>query len=178
MSKAMGWWLDLFRRSKVGYYADFFITPPITVVLLGLSLYGSLDAWWVPKFLAGVVAWTFYEYAVHRFVSHRVPLFREAHWLHHDRQQDYIAVHPLVTLAQYALVAAIFGVGYSAFTVGFSTGYIVYAAMHTAFHYATIRKGDLLYGLRLRHVEHHRREVNFGVTTCLWDRLLGTEGRV
>jgi sterol desaturase/sphingolipid hydroxylase (fatty acid hydroxylase superfamily) len=173
----MEFWMNFLRRTRREYYADFFITPPITAALLGLSLYTSLDAWWAPKFLAGWLGWTLYEYAVHR-LAHVVGPLRRIHWLHHDRQKDYIAVHPLVTLAQYALVAAVLGVGSSAATVGFSTGYIVYSAMHTAFHYATIRKGHWLYGLRLRHVEHHRREVNFGVSVCIWDRLLGTEGRV
>jgi len=173
----MKFWLNLWRRSRATYYADFLITPPITLALALFSLGTSFDAWWIPEFLVGSLAWTLYEYAAHRFVSHGIPLFREAHWLHHDRQRDYIGIHPLFTLFQYAAVAWIFGVGYSAFTVGFSTAYVAYAVMHTMFHYSHIGRGHPLYYMKLRHAEHHRREVNFGVTTSLWDRLLGTEGR-
>src|SRR5882762_1622101 len=114
-------WLNLFRRTRREYFADFFITPPITLALLVVSLLHSFSVLWPLQFLAGMVAWTFYEYASHRWVLHGLPFFREAHDLHHAHQRDYIAVHPLVTIALYAVLWMIFGVGSSAVTVGFST---------------------------------------------------------
>ena len=171
----MRYWLNFFRRTRREYFADFFITPPITVALLALSLSTSFSATWPLKFLAGLVLWTFYEYATHRWVMHAIWPFREAHALHHADQQDYIALHPLVTLGLYAVTAAIFGVNSSAVTVGFSVGYIVYSSYHTAFHYAIIWPTSWLYQPKLRHDIHHRMPKNFGVTTSLWDRIFGTE---
>jgi sterol desaturase/sphingolipid hydroxylase (fatty acid hydroxylase superfamily) len=168
-------WLNLFRRTPREYYADFFITAPITVVLLVLSLVDP-DVFWPARFGLGVMMWTFYEYATHRWISHRLMFFREAHALHHIAQRDYIALHPAATLLLYIAFWALFGFGYGAVSVGFSVGYVFYSAAHTAFHYATIEPGHFLYGLKMRHVLHHRANVNFGVTTSLWDRAFRTEG--
>jgi sterol desaturase/sphingolipid hydroxylase (fatty acid hydroxylase superfamily) len=167
-------WLNLFRRTRREYFADFFITPPITLALLVVSLLHSFSVLWPLQFLAGVVAWTLYEYAMHRWILHHAPFFKEMHALHHDHQRDYIAVHPLVTIALYAILWAIFGVGSSAITVGFSIAYIVYSCLHTAFHYAQIGPDNWLYRLKMDHVAHHRGDGCFGVSTSLVDRLLGT----
>jgi sterol desaturase/sphingolipid hydroxylase (fatty acid hydroxylase superfamily) len=171
-------WLDLFRRTRREYYADFFITPPITLALLIISVWHGLSFLWPIQFAVGAIGWTLYEYATHRWILHRILLFRDMHALHHAHQRDYIAVHPLVTIAVYALVAAIFGIGSSAVTVGFSTAYIAYSCMHTAFHYAEIDNGHWLYRMKMRHAAHHRMEVNFGVSTSLWDRVFRTEGNL
>lgn len=167
-------WLNLFRRTPREYYADFFLTPPITLVLLTFSLTHA-DLWWPVRFCAGLLLWTFYEYFAHRFVSHQVPLIKEAHALHHHAQRDFIALHPIMTLAIYAAFWMLFGFGYGAVSVGFSVGYVIYSIAHTAFHYATIGPGNYFYGMKMRHVMHHRSDVNFGVITGLWDRLFKTE---
>jgi sterol desaturase/sphingolipid hydroxylase (fatty acid hydroxylase superfamily) len=170
-------WLRIFRLTKREYYADFFITPPITLALLAVSLWHGLTPWWPVQFALGALGWTAYEYALHRWVLHRVPGFRDMHALHHDNQRDYIAVHPVVTIAVYAIVAAIFGLQSSAVTVGFSSAYIAYSVLHTAFHYTTIGRGHWLYGMKMRHVAHHRTDCNFGIVTSLWDRVFRTEGK-
>lgn len=177
MYQNMEVWLSLFRRTHREYYADFFITPPITLMLLWLSLAGA-DWIWPIWFGVGILLWTFYEYVAHRFISHSVPWFREAHALHHNAQRDYISLHPAVTLAIYGLFWMIFGFGTSALSVGFSTGYVFYSFSHTAFHYAKIEPGHFLYALKMRHALHHRADVNFGVTTSLWDRVFRSEATV
>jgi sterol desaturase/sphingolipid hydroxylase (fatty acid hydroxylase superfamily) len=172
----MNAWLNFFRRTPREYYADFFITPPITLVLLALSLTHA-DILWPIEFCIGGLMWTFYEYVTHRWVSHGVKFFREAHALHHQKQRDYISLHPIVTVLFYALFWMLFGFSSSALMVGFSVGYIIYSIEHTAFHYSTIDPGHLLYGLKMRHIFHHRADVNFGVSTSLWDRIFNTEGK-
>jgi sterol desaturase/sphingolipid hydroxylase (fatty acid hydroxylase superfamily) len=172
--KWMNIWLNLFRRTPPEYFADFFITAPITLTLLCFSL-ANADTYWPFSFAAGLLIWTFYEYIAHRFVAHGVPLFKEAHQLHHDHQRDYIALHPVMTLALYGAFWMLFGFGSSAISVGFSVGYLIYATMHTAFHYAVIDPGNIFYGPKMRHVIHHRVDANFGVTTSLWDRVFKTE---
>lgn len=167
-------WLNLFRRTKREYYADFFITPPITLILLCFSLWHA-DLFWPFKFASGVLLWTFYEYITHRFISHKVPMLREAHDLHHQDQWDFISLHPAITLILYVLFWMLFGFGYGAMAVGFSVGYVFYSFVHTAFHYVVIEPGNPLYRLKMRHVLHHRVDVNFGVSTSLWDRIFKTE---
>lgn len=167
--------LSLFRLTRAEYFTDFFITPPITAVLAFVSVRDTFSIWWLPIAAAGVIAWTLYEYAVHRFVLHRVFFFRDMHGLHHARQKDYIAVHPLLTIASYAAFWFVFGANSGAFMVGFSAGYVVYAALHTAFHYADIRPRHRLYRAKRRHALHHALDsVNYGVSTPIWDRVFGT----
>jgi sterol desaturase/sphingolipid hydroxylase (fatty acid hydroxylase superfamily) len=168
--------LKVFQLTKREYFADFFITPPLTLALMGYSLLHSFGPLWLPGFVLGLLAWTFYEYATHRWVLHELQVFRAVHWLHHRNQKEYIAVHPLVTVAIYAAMWILFGPRSSAFALGFSVGYVLYSFEHTAFHYADIRKGNPLYGAKLRHVAHHRfHTVNYGVTTGVWDLLFRSE---
>lgn len=165
--------LKVFQLRRWEYYADFFITPPITAVLMVISLRNASLLWPV-WFGAGLLAWTLYEYLTHRFVSHELWIFREAHFLHHRRQTDYIALPPLATVALYALLWFTFGLNSSAFAVGFSVGYVAYSALHTLFHYVRL-EGTPLYVLRLNHAAHHRHgNICFGVTTSLWDHVFST----
>lgn len=165
--------LDIFRRSRLGYYADFAITPPATLFLLLLSYEATLV--WSAWFALGLLLWSLYEYAAHRFVSHGVPLLREAHWLHHEDQLDYIAVPPWVTVAFYVAFLYAFGLTSTALALGFSVGYVAFSALHTIFHYTSIGREHPLYYLKYLHVIHHRRHNrNYGLTSPLWDIVFGT----
>jgi len=169
--------LDCFRLSRRAYFADFLITPPITLALAVLSVRGHGIMAWVALLGLGWCAWTFYEYWMHRLVLHHLVFFRELHGLHHGNPRAYIALHPLATIIIYAALWMIFGVQSSTFMVGFSLGYIVYSTLHTIFHYAP-RASAWMPDLQRRHVLHHRFHVaNFGVTTGFWDRFFDTEIR-
>jgi sterol desaturase/sphingolipid hydroxylase (fatty acid hydroxylase superfamily) len=170
-------WLTRFvRLTKAEYFADFFITPPITVALAVASLRHGAGVQWVGMFLVGLVAWTLYEYVTHRWLLHHWWILSEVHALHHDDQRDYIAAHPAVTILLYAAFWGVFGIRSSAVMVGFSVGYVIYAAAHTAFHHSSFHHGTSLYWLKRRHALHHRFDfANFGVTTPVWDILFGTE---
>jgi sterol desaturase/sphingolipid hydroxylase (fatty acid hydroxylase superfamily) len=167
-------WVEYFRLSRREYFADFFITPPLTIALTVISLLHC--SWtWMPLFGAGLLAWTLYEYLMHRVGLHHVWFARDLHALHHDDQRDYIASHPLVTIAIYAVLWLLFGFNSSAFASGFSVGYVIYAALHTLFHYATILPGHPLFRLKRHHALHHKfDDANFGVSTRLWDRVFIT----
>lgn len=170
------WIVSFFRLTRREYFADFFITPPLTLVFAIYSLRHGFGALWIPEAALGWCAWTFYEYAVHRWALHGLPLFSDVHALHHRNQKDYIALPPWATLAVYAAFWMVFGIGSSAVIIGFSVGYIVYSALHTAFHYAAIAPaGWLARGDRRHHLHHRFDSVCFGVTTGFWDRLFGTE---
>ncbi len=165
----------LVKLTRREYFADFFITPPLTLALMAWSVWSDFSVWWPLWFAGGLAAWTLYEYGFHRFALHHAPLLKDVHDLHHADQRDYIAVHPAVTIALYVSFAVLFGIGSSALTVGFSTGYVIYAAAHTAFHYAKIGSGHWLFALKRHHALHHTfHNANYGVTTRVWDRLFRT----
>lgn len=168
--------MDLFFvLSRREYYADFLITPPLTLALLIYALSRGVD-WRFPVLMvAGAGTWTAYEYALHRWVLHGC-LWNLQHVLHHRNQRDYIGLHPLATLMSYAVLWAVLGLHATGFTLGFSIGYVVYSTLHTMFHYARIAPGSLLFELKRRHViHHHSPRFNYGVTNSLWDRAMGTE---
>ena len=168
------WLPTLVRLTRREYFADFFVTPPITLALAVVSISHGVSLRWLMLFAAGWFAWTLYEYAVHR-ISHHAPWLSDLHWLHHRNQKDYIGLHPALTLLFYVVVWLLFGFSAAPFAIGFSVGYIVYAALHTAFHYAHIREGDWLWALKQRHVAHHRfHDRYFGVTWDLWDAVFRT----
>lgn len=164
----------LFRLTKREYYADFLITLPITFVFLIISAIHNIGVMWAGRLLLGIAIWTFYEYAVHRWVLHAWITWFHA-W-HHEDQRDYIALHPILTVAMYCVSLALFGQNHSDVFLGFSVGYVIYAALHTAFHYATIKSGHPLFKLKRRHAIHHSiDDNNYGVVTGFWDRVFGTE---
>jgi len=170
--------LSWFRLSWQEYYADFLITPPLTMLALWLSLQHGFSLLWLIQFGLGLSVWTLYEYIAHRWLLHHFWIFSDLHKLHHDNQKDYIALHPAGTLIIYGLIWYLFGIQSAAIMVGFSFGYVVYSALHTAFHYASISAGNPLWSLKRHHALHHRfDDVNFGVTTSLWDHVFSTKSK-
>jgi sterol desaturase/sphingolipid hydroxylase (fatty acid hydroxylase superfamily) len=162
--------------SRAEYYADFFITPPLTALLLVYGVMHAATSWWPLQVLFGWALWTAYEYCLHRWVLHHAWVISDLHDIHHADEQAYIALHPICTLLAYAVTWAVFGAHASMIGVGFTIGYVWYAMLHTLFHHAHISVGHVLYRTWRRHVLHHRDERTcFGITTSLWDRLGGTE---
>lgn len=172
------WVVNLFRLTRREYFADFFITPPLTSAFAIYSIRHSFGTLWILELALGCGAWTFYEYALHRWALHGAPIFSDLHALHHRNQKDYIALPPWATLIVYASFWLIFGIGSSPMIIGFSLGYIAYSAIHTAFHYAAIGPdGWLARGDRRHHLHHRWGNVCYGVTTGFWDWVFGTEMR-
>lgn len=171
------WMLSWFRLSKREYYADFLITPPVTAVYAIYAWEKSSNATaFIGMFILGWLLWTFYEYILHRYILHAFFFFRNQHDMHHDDAKDYIGLPPWGTVFNYLAFYFMFGIHSNALMVGFSTGYIMYAVLHTIVHYKRIRKTDRLWNLYRRHCLHHTiGNVNYGVTLSVWDRLFRTE---
>lgn len=171
--RAPTWFVDLFRLRRWEYYADFFITGPLTAVFAWLSFRGGLTSSWVLMLLGGFGVWTLYEYALHRWVLHESIWMRSVHWLHHRHPMTYVGVHPGFTLLLYVTLWLLFGLHASAGMVGFSVGYWVYSVMHTLFHYG--KSTGVPSKLKMHHITHHTvHAVNFGVTTTVWDHVFRT----
>ncbi|MEM9010961.1 MAG: sterol desaturase family protein [Pseudomonadota bacterium] len=149
------------------------------LVALGLFVYGWL--WW-----------TFIEYHLHRRAMHWIP---ETPWLlkwrekllphitHHDRPDDpTVPIVRTPTLPMiYAVVCILIGWLIVPFwisaliVVGGGWGYVGYEFVHYATHRCRMT-GRIGRRLKQHHLFHHYRDetVNFGVSTTIWDRILGT----
>ena len=148
----------------------------------------------VPAFLAGLLLWTAAEYVLHRFVFHyqpRTPLGRRIsflmHGVHHAQPRVKTRlVMPLMVSIPLALL--FYGLFHLVITLGlrgawltapmfsgFVIGYVCYDLTHYALHHVPFKRGIGKY-LRTHHMRHHTEwESRFGVSTPLWDYVLGTE---
>ena len=135
--------------------------------------------------VSGIVAWTFTEYMLHRFLGHEHKgnnFFKDEHTVHHARS-NYFApawkkgiLAALVSSVLVAFIALIstFNVAIS-FVSGFTSMYIFYETTHARFHRkAPVARAFIV--MRKHHFYHHfhNPRVNHGVTTRFWDRVFGT----
>jgi sterol desaturase/sphingolipid hydroxylase (fatty acid hydroxylase superfamily) len=144
----------------------------------------------VSTFAAGLTGFTLFEYLLHRFIFHRhfgteragrITAFL-THGYHHSYPNDSgrLVLPPMLSLPVAALIAAVYvlclprALAAAAFA-GTATGYVAYDSMHWWLHHgrARTRVGRFL---KRYHALHHgdHRGGRFGVSTPLWDVLLGT----
>jgi sterol desaturase/sphingolipid hydroxylase (fatty acid hydroxylase superfamily) len=183
-------WLDVFSR-----------TPWWTVPLIWLPCCLAVFAWSVwsgahaglafAMALLGWLIWTFTEYSLHRTVFHWKPdtswgprMHFLLHGVHHQwvRDRFRLVMPPAVSL----LLGGFFGMcfrtalgpvwGWAMFS-GFLWGYMVYDVTHYATHHLKFRHPWFL-ALKKHHLQHHHnpryKDLKFGVSTTLWDRIFRT----
>lgn len=171
------------QLSKWAYHADFVVYP----VLVGAAFLHALRHMahgggpWLAAIAVGLLTWTFIEYAVHRWVLHRVPPFRRLHAAHHARPHALIGTPTWLSAALFLGVWLVMAQTMAAskadgLAAGLMMGYTVYFVVHDAVHHRKARPGSWLHRTKERHALHHRPEAhgNFGVSTGLWDAVLGT----
>ena len=166
------------------FFLDFVVFPLLILLCLYLALRSAdgLQAMqMLVLFLAGGLAWSFFEYVIHRFGFHHVPLLKPMHMAHHDDPRGLTGTPTIVTVAAiyvlaYAPVAVLAGdTPAAAWTAGIMAGYLVYVSVHYVVHHlgsggsATLRRL-----IRLHAQHHHDDKHNFGVTSDFWDRVFGT----
>jgi sterol desaturase/sphingolipid hydroxylase (fatty acid hydroxylase superfamily) len=130
--------------------------------------------------IVGFLAWSFLEYVLHRWVLHGRPsMARRGHARHHADDTALISTPALVVMAaacaMWAILSLVFPADVACLLVfGLYAGYNHYALLHHLQH----RRGRAfacLAGLeRVHRLHHNQHTVNYGVTSTLWDRLLGT----
>jgi 4-hydroxysphinganine ceramide fatty acyl 2-hydroxylase len=146
--------------------------------------------WLVPT---GVLLWSLLEYGLHRLVFHwnsRIPtvrkIVRQFHLFHHaePRRKDQILVRARFSVPMsIAILASLHAITDSPFqTIGIMagiwTGFLYYEWVHYNVHTSSANLG--LAAHRRRHFIHHFIDDKscYGVTSPLWDRLLGTYRKV
>lgn len=128
----------------------------------------------------GLFAFSFVEYFFHRWMFHtRIPLFEQGHRMHHERPLGYDSLPfflpGAVLLILTGLCVLAIPTGFALLMMGSVTfGYIAYGLSHFTIHHVRFKHPLMRRWAGTHHVHHYHPESNFGVTTPLWDVLLGT----
>lgn len=172
------------------------IAVPLTIFFLysAVLLYWSVThtslSWMISigMFVLGVLAFTWVEYMVHRYVFHmktytelRAKLQYTMHGVHHEfpKDKDRLAMPPLlsVTISTVLLLVLKVFLGEMVFSFlpGFLVGYAAYLGIHYMVHAYQPPKNIFKF-LWINHSVHHYKdgEVIFGVSSPLWDYIYGT----
>jgi sterol desaturase/sphingolipid hydroxylase (fatty acid hydroxylase superfamily) len=165
----------------IGLFSD--IGCALAFLIIGLHRFSGPAVGAVAAVSAGFLAWGFIEYAVHRWVLHGHPaIARRDHARHHADGRALISTPFLVIMAVASVIWGLFALvipaGLAALLVfGIYSGYNYFAVLHHLQHH---RQQDLARfspwrrSERHHRIHHHRHVVNYGITTTIWDRLLGT----
>ncbi len=187
---------QLFQNPVLERLSHTHIALPVGIFLLTAAISGYFGVTYglmlglsgISLFLGGWVLFTFAEYCVHRYLYHMsTPTQRRAriqytmHGVHHEYPKDKtrLAMPPIITLFVVALLFSIFRFVFGSYALGilsgFTFGYALYLFVHYAIHAYAPPKNFLKFWWH-HHSQHHYRqdEIAFGVTTTLWDHVLGT----
>jgi sterol desaturase/sphingolipid hydroxylase (fatty acid hydroxylase superfamily) len=156
------------------------------ILWVGWSTAAPLPA--LGLFAGGVLFWTLFEYALHRYLFHlevEQPLVKwlvfVIHGNHHRNPGDPLRdLMPLsVSLPVSALVwstcVLLFGAPGTWVFLGFIVGYVAYDAVHYACHHSEMR-GRMGSALKRHHMRHHHVDdtSNYAITAIFWDRVFGS----
>lgn len=140
---------------------------------------------WLASVMGGLLAWTLFEYGLHRVLGHAKfvgQVVRREHTAHHVNPSYFTPLFRKA-LGMQPVFAALFFLVYALFslvpalgaTLGMIAGWIAYEVLHQAIH---LRAPRHAYGIwaRRHHLYHHfgNAKLNHGVTTPLWDHVFGT----
>jgi sterol desaturase/sphingolipid hydroxylase (fatty acid hydroxylase superfamily) len=139
-------------------------------------------------FLLGFLAFTWVEYAMHRYVFHmktyselREKIQYTIHGVHHEFPKDKsrLAMPPLLSVTIATILLLLFRLVMGdltfSFLPGFLTGYAFYLSVHYIVHVYQPPK-NFFKILWVNHAIHHYKhgEYVFGVSSPLWDYIYGT----
>ena len=169
--------------TRANYWAEFGVDSALCLLLLVLGWRSHADGPLTALLALGVglFAFSFIEYFFHRWMFHtRIPLFAQGHDMHHQRPLGYDSLPfflpPAVLLALAGVFVLVMPTGFALLLASAITfGYIVYGLSHFIIHHVRFKQPLLRRWAGAHHVHHYHPESNFGVTTPLWDVLLGTK---
>lgn len=167
----------------------FAVAWAILLPLFLMAAWGTAAPLYAVALLAGgLLFWSLFEYAMHRFLFHLDSNQRVIRWLvflihgnHHDNPNDPMrGMMPLgVSLPVAALVwatcVALIGAPGTWLFLGWISGYVLYDGLHFACHQWPMR-GRLGSALKRHHMRHHHVDDggNFAISAIFWDRVFGS----
>lgn len=131
-------------------------------------------------FGTGLLLFSWVEYGFHRWLMHgSLPLVEPGHRKHHENPHGHDSLPfflpPMLLLVLTGVFALLVPTGFALLLAGgLACGYAAYGLSHASIH---ARRFDHPLGRRwaaFHHVHHYHSDANFGVTTPLWDIVLGT----
>jgi sterol desaturase/sphingolipid hydroxylase (fatty acid hydroxylase superfamily) len=133
----------------------------------------------VSIFVAGLFAWTVLEYVIHGVLSHSHRTFvTRLHDVHHRSPANVFAIRawPGTAIVVLTLLYFFGAAPGMIFLLGLLAGFATYEFLHYRIHFAS-PSCAIEAQLRARHLAHHFRSPDeiFGVTTPLWDIILGSQ---
>lgn len=151
--------------------------------------WGAVEEWQgIALVAAGLLVWTLFEYAMHRFPFHfetQQPFLRRlvflTHGNHHESPNDPMRnLMPLLVSLPVSAVAwgislALLGPAGTWLFLGWMTGYVIYDLVHYACHQWPMRSG-LGAMLKRHHMRHHHFDEtgNYAISAIFWDRVFGS----
>ncbi|WP_449427242.1 sterol desaturase family protein [Rhodanobacter umsongensis] len=168
--------------TRANYWTEVGVDVTLCLVLLaeGWRLHAGRPLTALLVFGLGLLVFSFIEYFFHRWMFHtRVPLFEQGHRMHHAQPLGYDSLPfflpAAVLLSLTGLLVLVMPTGLALLMAGAMTlGYIAYGLSHFTIHHVRFRQPLLRRWAAAHHVHHYHPDSNFGVTTPLWDVLLGT----
>lgn len=154
----------------------------ISLVLFAAGIYTNHFGVLAPlvTVAAGLLVFSLIEYSFHRWLFHvGNSSMREGHDKHHDDPHGYDALpffFPPIGMLLLAGLLDLFLPTSTALLLAGSTaaGYAAYGVAHTIIHAIRFRTRAAVKWASSHHIHHHHPDCNFGVTTPLWDIVLGT----
>lgn len=172
------------RLNAFSYYVDFAISAALVALLAGTTFAtgnAMQAAQWLLVVCLGFAGWTLIEYFVHRVIYHNVPYFRDLHAAHHAEPAAHIGAPPiigivLILMVFFTPIVTTSFIVASGLTTGMLAGYMTYMLVHHAAHHWRLPPTFWLTRIGRHHAlhHHHSEQCNFGITTSIWDRMLGT----
>jgi len=165
-------------NARAGLIAD----SGVSVLLLAAGIWrGELRASVAALTVcAGLLLFSLVEYCFHRWLFHGgAGAMEQGHRKHHEDPAGYDALPffmpPLAMLGVAAALTILLPTAIALLLTGaLAAGYAAYGLSHTAIHSVRFRRRLTRRWAASHHIHHHHPHRNFGVTTPLWDIVLGT----
>lgn len=180
--------LERLTRTHIALPIFIFIAISVGLIYYGLT-YGFIDiAEAIGLFFLGWFIFSLMEYAAHRFIFHmdtdtpaKARIQYTFHGNHHDfpKDKERLAMPPIVSVLIASFLFFVFKLIFGQFVFGVVAGMLFGYAMYLLVHYAVhafAPPKNFLKTLWIHHSIHHYKdpEVAYGVSSPLWDYLLGT----
>jgi sterol desaturase/sphingolipid hydroxylase (fatty acid hydroxylase superfamily) len=168
-------------RTRANYWLEFVLDGALAIILLseGLRRHAPFAAA-VSLILLGLLIFSFMEYCFHRWMFHgSLRLLAQGHAAHHDNPAGYDSL-PFFLPA--LMLSAFTGIGALLMPIddtlllasGIAFGYVAYGLSHYMIHHKRFRHSLTRKWAAYHHIHHYHPDSNYGVTTPLWDFVLGT----
>ncbi len=174
--------ISMMSKTRFNYWAEFAIDIPLGAVMIfaGLRHGGHNPITVLLTILLGLFLFTIIEYSSHRWLFHgSVPIIVQGHRAHHENPLGYDALPfflpALVLLGLSGLFCLFMSASYSFLLTGtIALSYTTYGLSHFTIHHHRFHWVPARNWAANHHIHHYHSDTNFGVTTPLWDILIGT----